>query len=256
MNGSELVSLSTAGDLTRLTLRRPPLNFLNLEMLQQIQQKLESMGDSPPGRALVVDSDCAAFSAGLEMAELARDAVFLLLDEYHAVAHALGSFPRPTVAVVRGMALGAGNELAACCDFVFASDQATFGQPEIKVGVIPSLAPLLLPPRIGMQRALHMILTGAPVDAREAERIGLIHRAVAEDRLEAALEELLSGFRGTSGAVMEMALRAARGSRLREFGSNLRENQSIYLNELMDLEDPVEGITAFLEKRQPVWKHR
>ncbi len=256
MNDSELVSLTTVGDLTRLTLRRPPLNFLNIEMLRQLQQQFESMGEAPPGRVLVVDSDCAAFCAGLEMAEMTGDALFLLLDEYHAVAQSLGSFPRPTIAVVRSMALGAGNELASCCDFVLASVQATFGQPEIKVGAIPSLAPLLLPPRIGMQRTLQMILTGNPVDAREAERIGLIHRAVAEDRLDAAVEELVTSFRGSSSAVMEIALRAARGSRLRELGNHLREIQSLYLNELMDCEDPAEGIKAFLEKRPPQWKHR
>ncbi len=256
MNGSELISLTTAGDLIRLTLRRPPLNYLNIEMLKQIQELLESLGDSPPGRMLVIDSDCAAFSAGLDMMQQTRGAAFLLLDQFHTAALTISSFPRPTVALVGGVALGAGNELAACCDFVLASLQATFGQPEIKVGTIPSLAALLLPQRIGAQRTLQMILTGKPVDALEAERIGLIHRALPEDALDAALDELLAGFRGSSSAVMELALRSARGGRLRELDNNLREAQSLYLNDLMDLEDPIEGIRAFMEKRAPRWKHR
>jgi len=255
MNKKDLASVATGGDITRLTLRRAPLNFLSLEMLQRMQELLESLGDSPPGRILVIDSDCAAFSAGLEMTEQTQDAVFLLLDQYHAVAQMLCSFPRPTVAIVRGVALGAGNELAACCDFVLASLEATFGQPEIKVGTIPSLAPLLLPQRIGLQRTMQMILTGNLVDAKEAELMGLIFQAVPEGELDAALEELLNSFRGSSRAVMELALRATRSSRLREFESNLREVQSIYLNELMDLGDSVEGIRAFLEKRPPRWKH-
>ena len=256
MNESDLASLSTAGELIRLTLRHAPLNFLNRAMLQRIQELLESLGDSPAGRFLIVDSDCAAFSAGLEMAEQTKESVFLLIDQYHTVAHMLSTFPRPTIAMVRGVALGAGNELAACCDFVLASLQATFGQPEIKVGTMPSLASLLLPQRIGMQRTLQMILTGNPVDAREAERIGLIYRAVPEDALEATLEELLDGFRGSSIAVMELALRSARRVRVHEMEHNLREAQSLFLNELMDLEDPVEGVRAFLEKRPPRWKHR
>ncbi|MBZ5495185.1 MAG: enoyl-CoA hydratase/isomerase family protein [Acidobacteriia bacterium] len=256
MSGSELASLNTVGDLTRLTLRRAPLNFLSLELLQRIQELLESVGDSPPGRVLIIDSDCAAFSAGLDMGDQTREAVFLLLDQYHGIVRTLSTYPRPTIAIVRGVALGAGNELAACCDFVLASLQATFGQPEIKVGIMPSLAPLLLPHRIGMQRTLQMILTGNPVDAQEAERIGLIHRAVPEDALDTALEELLSSFRSSSIAVMEMALRAARGVRVRELESNLRDAESLYLNELMDLDDPIEGIKAFLEKRSPQWKHR
>jgi cyclohexa-1,5-dienecarbonyl-CoA hydratase len=188
------------------------------------------------------------------MEEQTRERVFLLLDQYHAVVRAITTFPRPTVAVVRGVALGAGNELAASCDFVLASLQATFGQPEIKVGFIPSLAPLLLPQRIGLQKALHMILTGTPVDAQEAEHMGLIHRAVPENGLDAALQELVNSLRSSSAAVMELALRSARGVRLHELESHLREVQSLYLDELMDLEDTTEGIKAFLEKRPPQWK--
>jgi cyclohexa-1,5-dienecarbonyl-CoA hydratase len=255
MNGTELASLSTTGDLIRLTLRRAPLNFLSREMLERILELLESLGDSPSGRALVLDSACPAFSAGLDMAEQTLDAVFLLLDQYHGVVRTLSHFPRPTIALVRGVALGAGNELAVCCDFALASHLATFGQPEIKVGTMPSLAPLLLPQRIGVQRTMEMILTGNPVNAIEAERIGLVYRAVPDDQLEAALKELLSGFRSASMAVMELALRSTRGVRLRELENNLREAQSLYLNELMDLDDPVEGINAFLEKRPPRWSH-
>jgi enoyl-CoA hydratase len=253
MNESELASLKIVDDRMRLTLSRAPLNFLNVEMLQHIQQLLESLGDSPPGRVLILDSNCSAFCAGLDMAEQNRDGIFLLIDEYHALVRALGLFPRPVVAIVRGVALGAGNELAACCDFALASTQATFGQPEIKVGTIPSLAPLILPRRIGHQHTLKMILTGNPVDAIEAERIGLVDRAVPEENLAEALEELLSGFRSSPVPVMELALQYARGARMRELENNLREAQSLYLNELMDLDDPIEGIRAFLEKRPPRW---
>jgi cyclohexa-1,5-dienecarbonyl-CoA hydratase len=256
MSQSVFASLTTSGDVIRLTLKRPPLNFLSVEMLQQVQDLLDSLGDSPPGRVLVVDSDCAAFSAGLEMTEQTNQAVFLLLDHFHGVVRALSAFPRPTVAIVRGVALGAGNELAASCDFALASLQATFGQPEIKIGTMPSLAAILLPQRIGVQRTLQMILTGSPVEAREAERMGLIYRALPDDKLEAALEELAASFCRSSTAVMELALRSARGARLRELEHNLREAESLYLNELMDLNDPSEGIKAFLEKRPPVWKNQ
>ncbi len=256
MNEPELASLYASGDMIRLTLRRAPLNFLNLDLFRRVQELLESLGDSPPGRVLIVDSDCTAFSAGLEIAEQTRETIFMLLDQYHAVVRMLTEYPRPTVAVVRGMALGAGNELATSCDFVLASFEATFGQPEIKVGTMPSLAPLLLPPRIGMQRTLQMILTGNPVDAREAERMGLIYKAVADNALDAALEELVASFRVSSSSVMELALRSARGARMRELENNLRDAQSLFLDQLMDLEDPSEGIKAFLEKRPPQWKHR
>jgi cyclohexa-1,5-dienecarbonyl-CoA hydratase len=252
----QFATLNTVGDLTRLTLRRAPLNFLNLDMLTEIQRLLESMGERPPGRVLVIDSEGAAFSAGFDVSEQTGGPVFLLLDEFHTIMHTLCSFPRPTIALVRGVALGAGNELAAACDFILASNQATFGQPEIKVGSIPTLAPLLLPSRIGIQRTLQMILTGSAVDAQEAERIGLIYRTVPEDGLEAALTELAGSLATSSTAVMEIALRAARGPRLRELENNVRAAQALYLNELMDLNDPVEGVRAFLDRRPPQWKDR
>ncbi len=254
MNKSELATINSVGEVTRLTLHRPPLNYLNLEMLQRIQELLDYLGENPAGRVLIVESDCGAFCAGLELSEQAQDLTFLLVDQYHSVVRTLNSFPRPTIAVVRGIALGAGNEIAACCDFALASLQATFGQPEIKVGVMPSLAPLLLPQRIGVQRTLHMVLTGTPVDALEAEHIGLIHRAVKDELMDAAIGELVSSFLPLSPAVLQLALRSARGVRTRELEHNLRESQALYLNDLMDLEDPLEGINAFLEKRAPRWK--
>jgi cyclohexa-1,5-dienecarbonyl-CoA hydratase len=253
MTDLEFASLNTTGDITRLTMRRAPLNFFNLDMLQHMQRLLEGLGESPPGRVLVIDSDGAAFCAGLDLAEHTRQGVFLLLDQYHTFVRLVSTFPRPTIALVRGMALGAGNELAASCDYVIASHNATFGQPEIKIGTMPSLAPLLLPLRIGFQRAIQMILTGNPVDAQEAARIGLADRTVREEEMETALERWIADLRGSPVPVMELALRCARGARNRELETGLSEMQSLYWNELMDLDEPIEGVRAFLEKRAPRW---
>jgi cyclohexa-1,5-dienecarbonyl-CoA hydratase len=256
MEAPELTALTTAGEITRLILRRPPLNFLNLELLRQIEEHLESLGENPECRLLVLDSEGPAFSTGLEMSEQTREAIFLLLERFHHVVRLLHSVPRPTLAIVRGMAIGAGNELAACCDFVFATEKSSFGQPEVKTGTIPSVAHIVLPGLVGTRRATELILTGNLVSAREAQGIGLISRIVPEDRMGAAIEDLAASFRGLSAPVMALALLEARESRSAKLEDRIRRAESIYLNQLMDLEDTAEGIQAFLEKRTPRWKNR
>ncbi|MBP1609197.1 MAG: cyclohexa-1,5-diene-1-carbonyl-CoA hydratase [Acidobacteria bacterium] len=256
MGNEELVKLSKAGELSKITLCRPPLNYLNLSLLQKLYEILDSFGEDPKCRALLLEAEGNAFSAGLELSEQTRQDSFLLLEKFHRVAQALNSFPRPTIALVRGMALGAGNELLACCDFVFASKNAVFGQPEIKTGSMASLAPLILPPLIGCRRMMEMVLTGNLINAKEAEQMGLIHRLLSENELPAAVEELLKTFKSFSSPVLALTLNVARQSRIREMETHLRESEAVFLNQLMELEDPAEGVKAFLEKRQPKWKNR
>jgi enoyl-CoA hydratase/carnithine racemase len=207
-------------------------------------------------RALIVDTESQAFCAGLEPSELTRESVFLLLEQFHRCARLLCSFPRPTIALVRGLALGAGNELASCCDFVLASEQASFGHPEIKIGSIPSLAPLLLPPLVGQRRALEMILTGRFIGAKEAERYGLVLKVLPGDQLRKGAGELVDTFKGLSNAVLEVALRSVRMGRTHDWDRHVREVESLFLNDLMELEDAVEGVRALIEKRAPRWKNQ
>jgi cyclohexa-1,5-dienecarbonyl-CoA hydratase len=256
MTKNEWVSLTGAEDLRRITLCRPPLNFLNLEMLTQFLEHLDALGEDPPCRALVLDAEGTAFSAGLELVEQTKNDIFLLLEQFHHVARALNSFPRPTIALVRGMAIGAGNELLACCDFVYAGEKASFGQPEIKMGSMPSLAPLIFPPLMGSRKMVEMILTGNLLTARDAEQIGLINRVLPEDQLSSMADELLKTFRNLSSPVLSLVLSVARRTRTSELDDNLRKSEALYLNELMELEDPEEGVRAFIEKRHPKWKNR
>lgn len=250
------IELKQSGDLARIILRRPPLNYLNIELLQAFQAGMESLGDSPDCRALIVESEGKAFSAGLDILEQTRENIFLLIEQFHAVARALTAFPRPTIAVVQGMALGAGNELAACCDFVFASEAASFGQPEVKFGGIPSLAPLLLPSLIGSRYTLELILTGDFISAKEAQRVGLVYAVSPDDQLWDSVEALVNKFRRLSLAISRLALQSARSPRARALEEHLREAESLYLDRLMDLEDCAEGAKAFLEKRPPKWQNR
>jgi cyclohexa-1,5-dienecarbonyl-CoA hydratase len=256
MDEPDPIQFEVSPDAARLTLRRPPLNFLTVHMLRRVEECLESLGTAPPCRVLVIDSEVGAFSAGFDPTELTKDGVFLLLDQFHRVVIALHHFTRPTIAVVRGMAVGAGNELAISCDFVLASHKSMFGNPEIKVGAIPSLAHILLPPLVGQRRATDLILTGTLIGARDAQEFGMIQSCIPEEKLTQAVEDLVKGFGSVSLPVLEVALQAVRQSRVQALSQHVREAESIYLDQLMETEDQSEGVQAFLEKRPPRWKNR
>ena len=146
--------------------------------------------------------------------------------------------------------------MLAACDIAVASNRARFGQPEIKLGVFPPVAAVLLPRVIGDKRARELILTGEMIDAAEALRLGLVNYVVPSAMLEGKTLELLSKFRELSAAALEHAKKAIDLGQGRSLDSALKEVENMYLHELMKTYDAVEGINSFVEKRKPVWRHR
>jgi enoyl-CoA hydratase/carnithine racemase len=163
---------------------------------------------------------------------------------------------KPAIAVVDGAALGGGCELVAGCDIVIASERARFGQPEVKLGVFPPVAAVLLPRVIGDKRARELILTGDLIDAAEAQRLGLVNTVVPPAQLEQKLQEVLAKLRELSAPALEATKRAMDLARGVSFEEALRRVEDLYLNELMKTEDAREGVRAFMEKRKPVWKNK
>jgi cyclohexa-1,5-dienecarbonyl-CoA hydratase len=200
--------------------------------------------------------DCRAFSAGVSVEEHAHETIFQMLDSFHAIFRSLEQISRPSIAVVNGPALGGGCELITFCDFVIASDQARFGQPEIKLGVFPPVAAILLPRVVGDRRARELMLTGEIIEAREALALGLITRVVPATELEAETARLLTQLRGLSALALEHAKRAIDLGQGRSLDEALKEIEDMYLHELMKTQDAVEGISAFGEKRKAAWQHR
>src|SRR5260370_2916144 len=160
---------------------RPPLNVLNIALVRQMRNAL---GESVRRRdlaAIVFDAaaDTRAFSAGVAVEEHVPETVFQMLDAFNSIFRGLQQLAKPVIAVVDGPALGGGCELVAACDIVIASERAHFGQPEIKIGVFPPVAAILLPRVIGEKRARELILTGDLIDAAEALRVGLENYVLA-----------------------------------------------------------------------------
>src|SRR5258705_9059004 len=243
--------------VARITFTRPPLNIFNIAMMKEITGAL---GDCAARDLVAImfdaDKDCRAFSAGVAVEEHVEQMIYQMLDSFHSIFRMLEQLAKPTIALVDGSALGGGCEFVAACDIVIASERARFGQPEIKLGVFPPVAVIILPLVIGEKRAREMIFTGEVIDAVEAGRLGLCNHVVPVAHLEQKLLEILAKLRELSGTALEFTRRALDVGRGRTVDELLRQLENIYLLELMRSEDATEGVRAFMEKRKPVWRNR
>jgi cyclohexa-1,5-dienecarbonyl-CoA hydratase len=242
----------------RISFARAPLNIFNIEMMREIYDAINECASQREMVAIVFEAapDSRAFSAGVAVEEHVEETIYQMLDSFHGIFRALEQAGKPVVALVDGAALGGGCELVAGCDIVIATERARFGQPEIKLGVFPPIAAVLLPRIIGDKRARELILTGELIDATEALRLGLVNAVVPHAELEQKALEVLVKLRELSAPALEATKRAIDLARGREFEDALTRVEDLYLNELMKTEDAHEGIKAFMEKRKPSWKNR
>lgn len=243
--------------VARITFARPPLNVFNIEMMREIVKALAECNQRElVGIVFDADKNCRAFSAGVAVEDHVQDTIFQMLDAFHAIFRHLEQIAKPTIALVDGAALGGGCELVAACDIVIASDRSRFGQPEIKLGVFPPVAAVLLPRVIGEKRARELILTGEIIDAVEAGRLGLCNHVVPGAHLEPKLLEVLAKLRELSGISLSYARQSLDLGRGRSIEDALSEQENVYLHELMKTQDANEGVKAFMEKRKANWRHR
>ncbi len=249
--------LEKTGGVASVVIDRPPLNVLNLALLRELRQILDEL-DRDEGVELVEISGAGerAFSAGVDVKDHTRSQVPEMLDLVHGVIRKLMSLRQPTIAVVDGICLGGGCELASSCDLVIASEESLFATPEITVGCFPPVALARFSSQIGYHRAAEMILTGRRLSAREAESIGLVNRVAPRDRLDQALKELRNELLDKSRAVLRITLKGLREIGLKEISAALARSEEIYLRDLLETEDVEEGVQAFVEKRKPKWLHR
>lgn len=252
------IQFSVTDRVARISFARPPLNVFTIAMMKEIGDAINKVSLMPDVCAIVFASagTTRAFSAGVSVEEHRAETIYQMLDAFHAIFRNLNTVSKPVVSLVGGAALGGGCELAAFSDFVIATTSARFGQPEIKVGVFPPVAAIVLPRLVGERKAREMILTGELVTAEEARTLGLINYVVAEGELESKAEEVLGVLRGLSAPALEMSRRVMAQTGGLGFDDALKHAEDVYLNQLMSYKDPHEGVEAFIAKRQPHWKHK
>lgn len=235
-----------------ILLDRPPLNIMNIEMMEGLDDALASIASRCD--IVVFRGAGKAFSAGAEIADHVPERVARMLGAFHRVFLNLWQSKMVSIAAVHGHCLGGGCELAAFCDFLITSESATFGQPEIKLGCFPPVAMVILPRLVGMRAAVDLILSGRAVSAAEAHRMGLVTRIARDCDLDETVASFVSELHALSPSVLGMTRRALRSADGFDFESSLQSMEKFYLHELMKTPDASEGIRAFLEKRQPVWQ--
>lgn len=255
---SELVLSQVKDHVATITLNRPEArNALSHALLVALNDALRRAAEDAEARVVVLTGAGEVFCAGGDLSAMGLDLPMLeahqarapFVEFFRLMAH-LG---KPTLAAVNGHALGGGLGLAIACDIVIAAERATFGCPEIKVGLFPYIAIATLFRNIGRKKGMELILTGDSISAPEAERIGLVNQVVPNDQFAVAVEQMVQRLAKASPAALKLGRDAVYATQDLPFEQALE-----YLHYVLTLglatEDARAGIKAFLEKRKPEWK--
>ncbi len=254
----ELITVRTEGPVGIVTLNRPKqLNALNDQLMDELGTALKAFDADAAIGCMIITGSEKAFAAGADIGAMAK---YTFADAYRGDFitrnwETIRSIRKPVIAAVSGFALGGGCELAMMCDFIIAADNARFGQPEIKLGIIPGAGGTQrLPRAVGKSKAMDLALTGRMMDATEAERAGLVSRVVPLDKL---MDEAL-GAALQICSFSQLAVMAAKESVNRAFEGNLSDGlmfERRMFHALFSTEDQKEGMDAFLNKREAKFRN-
>lgn len=245
------------GQVTEILLGPPPANILTSQMMSELSAEFERHrgADTAAVKAIVIAGEGKHFSFGASVEEHTAERVKEMLPGFHTLIGKVLDSPVPTIAKVRGRCLGGGFELAIACSLVFADHEALMAVPEIKLGVFPPVAGVLLPFMIGQSAASEIVLTGEEFSAADMNWFGVVGR-VAEDDLDGAVEEFIEkNLIAKSASSLRIANRVAMRGIAEHYRAHIGAAEKMYLDELMSTHDANEGINSFLEKRKAEWKN-
>jgi cyclohexa-1,5-dienecarbonyl-CoA hydratase len=237
--------------VARIALNNPPLNVINIPMMDDLRAALELIEARPEISAIVFGGSERAFSSGVDIAAHTPDNVRDMLPAFHSVIRSVVGSSKLTVASVRRHCLGGGAELAMMCDVVYASPDSVWGFPEIKLACYPPIASVALSAIVGQKLAAELVLTGRTLNGQEALDAGLVN-GLADDP-ETLVTECLQRVAQLSSAAIALAKKAFYAWDAIHFDKGLARAEQIYFDELMKTADAQEGIAAFIERRRPKW---
>jgi len=245
------VSVERVDGRAVVTWERAPANVFDIRLLEELTGALERK-EVREARVVVLRGGGRSWSGGLSVEDHLRPRVSAMFDAFRATLTTLWNLPAPTIAQVHGRCLGGGLELLMACDLAIASEGATFGQPEIRLGVFAPFGAATYPHLLGSRQAAELLFLGVPFDAQRAASAGIVNRVVPEDELEASvalMAETLASHRREALRLLKRVLRRTEA----DPWAPLAYAERTYLDELMLPASAEEGLRAFLEKRAPVW---
>lgn len=248
------IALRLAAPAAYLTLSHPPMNVIDLQMMDEVAAAIAQVDARDDVSILVVTGSDKVFSAGVDIAVHTPEQVATMLQKFHGVIRALVATKKVTICAVRGNCLGGGAEIPLVCDIVYTAKAARWGFPEIQLACFPPVAVTALAAVVGQKRAAELVLTGRTFNGEHAAAIGLANEAVEDAELDAAVERAVSRMKYHSTVALGIAKRALYAWDAAHFDKGLARAEKIYLEELMKTEDVREAIEAWIDKRTPVWR--
>jgi len=249
------IQTSIEDGIGRIVLDEPPLNILSQKLLGELRGGLGKLEAEPTLRVLVLSAEGKHFSAGADVGEHLPPAFEQMIPEFVETIAAIDAFPLPVIAAVKGRCLGGGFEVAQAADMIVAGEGAMFGQPEIMLAVLPPAACAVLPDICSAGQAAEIVFSGEALNAQQAHEAGIVLRVVSDDSVETEALDLAGKIARHSAAALRVTKKALRAGMAERRSATLKGVGRIYVDELMQTEDSVEGLQAFLDKRKPNWKH-
>jgi enoyl-CoA hydratase/carnithine racemase len=250
------IRLDHDSKLATLTLDRPPGHLLGIDTLEAMNQGLLELRGRDDIEVVVLRGSEGTFCEGMDLEDHDRGRLQRLLQVYSRIFETIRMIDMVSVAAVEGRAWGSGFELALGCNLIVATEDASFRLPEIDRGIIPHIASIILPRVVPRRKAMEWILTGDEITAEELHAAGLINRLFPPGGLDDGLAGFVGELTAKSGPVLQLAKRAQYEAYYSTYEEALYRVQNLYMRELMELEDPAEGVRAHLEGREPRWRDR